>query len=114
MTLYDRMIERPVTIDQLTQKLVGRPTLREFCEEARRSNYQPTFCGHHNQEEKARLANAFDTNMRQAGSGIRAHRCHFPSLTRQVAEVTGPVGLATAAVLECGIEALEELSGKGS
>tara|TARA_Y100000310_G_scaffold88456_1_gene85428 strand:+ start:1147 stop:1410 length:264 start_codon:yes stop_codon:yes gene_type:complete len=63
--------------DALTQRLVGRPSLQQFCEEAVRTNYQPTFCGHRRPVEKRALADAFDAKMEELGSDIRAHRCHF-------------------------------------
>ena len=65
-----------MTLDDLTQQLVGRPTLQQFCEEALRSNYQPTFQGGGDIAAKHRLADAFDEKMAELGSRTRAHRCN--------------------------------------
>jgi hypothetical protein len=64
-----------MTLDALTQQLVGRPTLQQFCEEAAATNYQPTFQGGGDIASKHRLADAFDERMEELGSPIRAHRC---------------------------------------
>ena len=65
-----------MTLDELTRQLVGRPTLQVFCEEAFRTNYQPTFQGGGDLSAKHRLADAFDEKMAELGSDIRAHRCN--------------------------------------
>ncbi len=73
-------VETPESRDALTKLVTGQPDFETFVKNGLQTPpYQPTFCGQkeHHREEKERLANAFDLEMRKAGSSNRAHRCHW-------------------------------------